>query len=277
MQRILRNSWLALVTLLAACSAPPSSDAGGDTDAFTPSSVEPFSKVDDGLYTATNADLHMGLWNGEDEVQGRLVYQGTDAYTLVINENEQVMSAIDGACPGCASTDWLVAMAQGRDGEIDLHIIDPAGPSRDTDPGFADVLMVPHDGFKPERSPAPDVDVWAGAVIAVEPSFDDAPALDTDCELTVQKSDQQITSLGCLSVGADSPWVSVRADSWSEDGGRVSLVVESDAARLGWLGETSGPDNNRRFEGTIHALEDGEQPSDQAPVIGRFALSLLGG
>jgi hypothetical protein len=286
---------ILVVTLMAAfagCSTPaktpPPGDAGGadaashddrgrDLGDDAPIGTQRLPEIDDGIYAGwatDNAarDATMGLWSETSVRAGRLVLDGTDAFSLHLSDARRTLSVIDAACEGCAvGTEWQLDITR-DDGDIRLTVV---GADDEPLPGFTGLVMVPHDGFKPEQAPDPDSRVWAGPVLAVSPVIENAPALDANCELSVSRETDEITFFGCRGVDLESPWTAIVSDSWREDADGASFVVDSESVRLGYRGHFVETEQATFLKGSILRLGPGGEPSDDSEVIGAFSFELI--
>ncbi len=217
----------ALVLLSAACSsadAPP--DDVHATGLATP--------IEAGLYegSATGSDdsASLAVWIDDDSPHGTLALGESKAFRFTRVDDVLMLVPLAGGCPGCTDSSWaLHVVAQ------DQQLVFSVAAST-VSPGFDGLIMVPHDGFKPEFSPAPGIELWTGVIVAASAAIPDAPVLDRDCELSTSLETSEIVAFDCLDLPTDSPWTAEVADSWHVDDPAASF--ETSGARF--VGETVG-------------------------------------
>lgn len=275
---------LLLLALFAACSSPSdddgaSGDAGTLSDGgrgdFIPLGPAELKLLGEGIYAGratgdNKRDATLGLWASDLEREGRLVLDRTDSFSIILAGDRQTLSVIDASCQGCTSdTSWDLNV--GRDGSILQFVVVPGEKAL---PGFDGFVMVPHDGFKPERFPEPSLALWSGPVLAVVPEVDGASAFDASCELGVDAEEERLEFFSCYDTRGDSPWVNQVMDSWVNDGGSASFAVDAAGVRLGYVGTIDRTPGFPTFRGEIYRLEVGQNPGDDAPVVGAFTFEL---
>lgn len=257
--------WMMLVLLAAACgpggkSPAPNGDSGTDAGpndddvAAQDDDSLPASGVYEGTASTPQGDekVTAALWGGVDSVNGQVVLAGERAYTLDLTEDGGVLS-VAGACAGCGEGTWDFAVS--RDGSR-LVIDFPDSPT--TPPPFVSLHLVPHDGFKPELSPEPGFEAWAGPVLAVDPSITSQPILDGTCDLLLEPEG----GLNSFACGLEaSAWTSIVSESMSRTDDELSFEVVSEEAELTYRGLFVS-DHRESLQGEIRRAD--------GAVVGRF-------
>ena len=249
---------LATIGLLAAggCSgtaepADPGADAGGDTGGDANSFVAP--TIAAGLYN-TDEDAPpdeaaaLAVWEDGEQLRGRLAVGGDRGFAVEFGD-VATLTPLDGACASCPNQTWDLVVEDVGDRGVRLTVA-----ASDLGPGFNGLIMVPHDGFKPEIAPLPGADVWIGKVVALSGEFAEQPIVDSRCELSVGTATSTITSFSCRDVATSSPWIEEVATSWESDANGATF-------------ETVGA----RFEGSFEGGEDFQTFVGRVVVEGEVA------
>lgn len=212
---------IALVALLlVGCSSP--ADDNTTTEPVNTTGAAP--DVAEGLYADSEAEASLAVWGQDGDLGGTLILAGARGFS--VNMGDVVTPApLAGACDGCPDASWTLDVTRvGTSLSIAVAAHDGDGP------GFGSLIMVPHDGFKPEFSPGPGVAVWTGRVVAASAEVSAAPVLDQNCEISVDLADDTIASFGCFGIDTESGWTAEIQDSWSID--ETSVSFETSAARF---------------------------------------------